>query len=219
MSNLDKHLQAKSNRLNDLETTLRQIQEQLNLVQQELRVEAQLQKAQQTIKTEFETQKKAFKKLLKDACSCFDQEALDDFVSDLNEIATEVRDEYETHSVSDRFLNIEQAQAEDELEALAAPMLVESGDLPPDGDDSIPLTSHHVEQLLDNLESNDLTRLQSILGLNTRLRAQKKIYQQIATLGITRAKLDSVLSLVHSFKQLSSSNGTNQGTIDTTLHT
>ena len=72
MSNLDRHIQAKQNKLDSLEQTLKDIQLQLANLSQELRVEQQLAKAQETIKKEFAGVKSQVAKLVKDACSCFD---------------------------------------------------------------------------------------------------------------------------------------------------
>jgi len=103
-SNIQKHLDQKQNQLTQLEETLKNIQEQLNLVQQQIRVESQIQKAQTTIFNEFKAHKQAIGKLLKDACSCFDVEAIDDFVEDIKQIAEDVKEEYDKHAQSDRFL-------------------------------------------------------------------------------------------------------------------
>ena len=125
MSNLDKHLVNKEQELSTLELSIRQLQEQLNQINQEIRVEKQLAQAQKSIEKEFNGVKEKLFKLFKDACECFSVDALDDMGNDLLEIVEQVKSEYESYAVSDRFLNAETAAIEDEEEVntLSTPFL------------------------------------------------------------------------------------------------
>lgn len=201
-SNLTKHLDAKQSKLTQLEQGLSQLQQQLNELQQQLRVENQLQKAQQSIANEFENQKKAFRKLLKDSCSCFEIEALKDFVEDLKSIQEEVESNYEELQFSDRFLNSEQAEVEDlEEEKIDTNIdsLILSFSVPNENDDVTILDVNHLSYLLSELDSEQLARIQGLLGLSTRIKLKTKIYQQISELNLTRVKLNAIVELVSSF--------------------
>lgn len=200
-SNLNKHLEAKQNRLSELENGLNSLQQQVNELQQQLRVENQLQKAQQSVFKEFHAQKQAFKKLLKDACSCFDIDALKDFVEDLKSIQEDVEANYENLQNSDRFLNSEQAEAEDfeeksDLQLKNFLLVSPAIPLPNETDDLTTLNVNHVEQLLTDLSPEQLSRIQRLLNLNAKIKVKSKIYQQIAELNLTRVKLSAILSLL-----------------------
>jgi hypothetical protein len=203
MSNINKHLQQKEEKLSNLETAIKQIQEQLNSITQELRVESQLAKAQQQISSEWSSEKGKVKKLLKDACSCFDITSLDDFAQDVLEIVEEVKGDYQDYAQSDRFLNSETSAIEDEEPAVIPnnqPLIV--GALPQDDDDQNQLSSYQVLQYFnkDELDADDLAKLQAILNIPGRIKKPENIATAISKTLITRAKLFGIVQLIKSTK-------------------
>jgi len=203
MSNINKHLQQKEEKLSNLETAIKQIQEQLNSITQELRVESQLAKAQQQISSEWSSEKGKVKKLLKDACSCFEITSLDDFAQDVLEIVEEIKGDYHDYAQSDRFLNSETSAIEDEeIEVIPnnQPLIV--GALPQDNDDQTELSSYQILQYFnrDELDVDDLTKLQTILDIPGRIKKPENIATAISKTLITRAKLFGIVQLIKSTK-------------------
>jgi hypothetical protein len=196
MSNIDKHIQNKEDKLDALQSSLQQIQEQLLLLQQELRVEKQLAEAQKTIAGELTSKKAGIKKLMKDMCSCYPVEALDDVLQDLQEIKEEVAAEYEAHSVSDRFLNLDSATEEDaQQEDLSSYTLLPQA-LPDVTDDNTLLTPENLKQILEEVSDEILSKVQSMYGVSSRMKIRSNIYVALSKAGVTRAKLDSLLQLL-----------------------
>jgi hypothetical protein len=203
MSNINKHIQQKEEKLSNLEATLKQIQEQLNSINQELRVESQLAKAQQQISSEWNTEKGKVKKLLKDACSCFEVTALDDFAQDVLEIVMEVKGDYQDYSQSDRFLNSETSAIEDEeVDVIPSNQPLIVGALPQDDDDQNQLSSYQVLQYLnkDELDADDLAKLQAILNIPGRIKKPENVAAAISKTLITRAKLFGIVQLIKATK-------------------
>lgn len=203
MSNIEKHLQQKADKLTSLETAIAQIQEQLNSITQELRVESQLAKAQQQISSEWSTEKNRVKKLLKDSCSCFDITALDDFAQDVLEIVEEVKADYQNYAQSDRFLNAETSALEDDepdVQPSNQPLIM--GALPQNNDDQIELSSYQILQYFnrDELDADDLAKLQAILNIQGRIKKPENIAAAISKTLITRAKLYGIVQLIKATK-------------------
>jgi hypothetical protein len=214
MSNINKHLQQKAEKLSSLEIAIKQIQEQLNSITQELRVESQLAKAQQQISSEWNTEKNKVKKLLKDSCSCFDVTALDDFAQDILEVVEEVKANYDDYQMSDRFLNADTSAIEDEeMETTPTTQpLVMAGSLPQDNDDQTQLSSYQVLQYInrDELDADDLAKLQAILNIPGRIKKPENVAAAISKTLITRAKLFGIVQLIKATKVSNSlSNGHN----------
>jgi hypothetical protein len=205
-SNLNKHLQAKQDRLSNLEQTLRDIQAQLTALNQELRVEQQLAKAQETIAKEFTGIKASLTKLVKDACSCYEPEALDDMLLDLSEIVESVKSEYASYQLSDRFLNQATSEIEDnevnppesagtslnDIPMLASP-------LPPRDDTQTILTSTHILTLVNEmfLGIDEVQRIQSALGIPGRFRKLETLAIALAEANLTAAKFHSIVELLN----------------------
>jgi hypothetical protein len=205
-SNLNKHLQAKQDRLNNLEETLKAIQLQLTNLNQELRVEQQLAKAQESIAKEFKTVKASLTKLLKDSCSCYEPEALDDMLLDISEIVESVKSEYQEYQLSDRFLNSETSDIEDTVETTDTetagtsltniPLL--ASPIPPRDDDKTILTTTHILSLIDFLflGIDELQRIQSALGIPGKFRKIETLAMALSQASLTSAKFYSIVELM-----------------------
>lgn len=214
-SNLNKHLEAKQDRLANLEETLKAIQLQLTALNQEWRVEQQLAKAQETIAKEFGTVKASLTKLLKDACSCYEPEALDDMLLDLGEIVESVKSEYQDYQLSDRFLNQATSEVEDnEVNEVNSPgpggnggnggtsltdMPLLASPLPARDDDQTILTPSHILTLVNSmgLDLSEVQRIQNALGIAGRFRKIENLAIALSQANLTSAKFHSIIQLLN----------------------
>lgn len=206
MSNLNRHIQAKQDKLTQLESTLQAIQAQLAALSQELRVEQQLSKAQESLAKEFNTVKGQVAKIVKDACSCYEPEALDDMLLDITEIIQTVKDEYESYSQSDRFLDAEVATIEDseisDTEVTSHPSANEMPLLamatPDRNNDTDIITGANI--LLYSrelgLDFDDLQRIQMSLGIPGKFRKIDNIAVAIAKANLTATRFYSIAELI-----------------------
>ena len=217
-SNLDRHLNAKQDKLSNLEQAIKDIQTQLTAITQQLRIEQQLAKAQETIAKEFKTVKASLTKLLKDSCSCYEPDALDDMLADLTEIVETVKSEYESYQQSDRFLNSETSLMEDmedtktagtslsELPLLASPV-------PPREDNETILSPSHILSIIDSmfLGINELQRIQGALGISGRYRKLETLAIALSQANLTSSKFYSIVDLLGLGKKNSLSLNGNSG--------
>ena len=206
MSNLNRHIQAKQDKLNQLESTLQTIQAQLAALAQELRVEQQLAKAQESIAKEFFAVKGQVAKIVKDACSCYEPEALDDMLLDITEVIQAVKDEYESYSQSDRFLDAEVATIEDsEISDTAEVTTHPSDEMPllamptPDKDNNTEIISGanilvYSRELGLDLEA--LQRIQASLGIPGKYRKIENISTAISKASLTAVRFHSIAELI-----------------------
>lgn len=218
-SNIDRHLNAKQDKLASLDQAIKDIQLQLTAINQQLRVEQQLAKAQESVAKEFKTIKGSLGKLLKDSCSCYDIDALDDFLLDLTEIVETVKSEYESYQQSDRFLNSETSYIEDaetadetagtslsEIPLLASPV-------PPRDDNETILTSSHILILVNEmfLGIDDCQRIQGALGISGRYRKLETLAIALSQANLTSTKFHSIIDLLGIGKKNSLSLNGNSG--------
>lgn len=105
MTRLNQYSQAMSETLTRQEQALLDIQEQLNQLTQEIRVNQQVHKGQQTFEKELTGWLKQGEKLMKDSASLYPAEALQDLVADVAEMAEKVANNYEDLAQSSRFLS------------------------------------------------------------------------------------------------------------------
>ena len=172
--------------------------QQLKDLQQMFRVQENLAKSQQTFNHQFEKQIKGLISLLKDACSLYPVEALDNLKSELNEIFDEVKEDYENLSKSDRFLNATDDEIEDniiQLKADAPELLAieENKELPPEDDDRQLLTPEQVEKVIEALPSKVINQIKSTLNIHGKIKDLGKISEQIAKIPVTHKKLLSFI--------------------------
>lgn len=210
MGALEKHQRAKQQNLDSLNTALTQIQQQLLDLQQEIRIQGQLAKAQESLAKEFDKAKEGFKRLLRDSCACFDKSALDDMLEDLTTIVEETKADYDRFSESDRFVNMDTANEQDETPQLqsagfhiladASPSI--SKDIPSEDDDTIPLSEKNIETVLIVQPDEVLTKLKPIFGIDGRTKSIDKIASAIAIQKITHYRLRELISLLSSMAEV-----------------
>jgi len=217
-SNLDRHLNAKQDKLSNLEQAIKDIQTQLTAINQELRIEQQLAKAQETIAKEFKTNKASLTKLFKDSCSCYQIDALDDMLADISEIVETVKSEYASYQQSDRFLNSETSLMEDMEDAETAgtslseiPLL--ASPVPPREDNETILSPSHILSIIDSmfLGINELQRIQGALGISGRYRKLETLAIALSQANLTSSKFYSIVDLLGLGKKNSLSLNGNSG--------
>ena len=207
-SNLDKHLNAKQDKLSNLEQAIKDIQLQLASINQELRVQQQLAKAQESVAKEFTGIKASLTKLLKDSCSCYEPEALDDMLLDLSEIVETVKSEYSSYQQSDRFLNQATSEIEDNEVTPPGPggmggtslsdIPLIASPLPDKDDDQTILTSAHILTLINEmfLGIDEVQRIQSALGIPGKFRKLDNLAIALSKANLTAAKFHSIIQLL-----------------------
>lgn len=190
--------QQTATHLEDLSAQVQAIQEQLNLLNQEIRVSNQRHKAQESLAKEWQASLTAMTKIFKDACSVYgDPVALQDMVQDVQATVATVTTDFDKYAQSDRFLNQETAQDQDEDEnTLSSPQpleLVES--LPDENDDEIILSESQLTRILRDEPDEIVHNLRDLAKLNGNLKRRKSIIKAIADRNITYLKLSKAIEL------------------------
>lgn len=127
LQNRNQNTQAQIQGVND---AIAQLQEQLKNLSSEVRVLNQQHKAQENLSKEWNKQLESVKRLLKDSCSVYgDKEALQDMLEDVQELVLSVEDNFDEYAQSDRYLNQETADIEDELDPQLSPANNTQGEL------------------------------------------------------------------------------------------
>jgi hypothetical protein len=194
-------LQSRNNntasQIEAVNTQLIQMQQMIAQMQSEMRVLSQQHKAQETLAKEWDTTQKTIVKQFKDACSVYGSpEAIDDMIADITTAGEEVKANFDDHAQSDRFLNQETAQVEDEhLEVasnvIALPVAIET--LPDEADDTTILSSKQVEQIFETLSDETVKQLQVMFNVSMKLSKRTSIAQAIAKANITFYKLSRLI--------------------------
>jgi len=108
--------------LNGLNEQIAALQEQIKALTSEVRQRSQQKEAQEQLTTEWKKSLSKVHQLLKDACSVYgDPEVLNDMLGDVQDLSIEVTNNFADYAQSDRYLNVDTADIEDEeLNALPA---------------------------------------------------------------------------------------------------
>jgi predicted nucleic acid-binding Zn-ribbon protein len=114
MSRLQPYINQQQQQIENAVSAISDLQKQLNELQQQVRVQQQVNQAQQTAEKEVKDWLNQGKKLFKDLCGVFPKEALQDLVSEIDTIVTEVSQSYEQYATSERFLQGSQEEEETE---------------------------------------------------------------------------------------------------------
>ena len=130
MSSLNQFIEKQEQNVNQLNETLLNLQQQLNDLQTQIRVQEQVHQAQKTANKEVEDWLKQGRKLFKDLCSIYPAEALEDLAQEVVEMSQDVQDNYSEYQESGRFLNGEEEEDDvtetDGKDMKDIPMLVEN---------------------------------------------------------------------------------------------
>ena len=221
MSSLNQFIQEQEQDVNQLNQTLLNLQQQLNDLQTQIRVQQQVHQAQKTANKEVEDWLKQGRKLFKDLCSVFPTEALEDLAQEVVEMSQEVQDNYEEYQQSGRFLNGEEDEDEvtetDEKDMKHIPMLVEN--LPHVDDDEQVLFDSQIEAIISNKPTEIIEFIRQQFNVSGRIKKMSALTRKLAENKLTRKRLEQILTAAElttgvtgATKMLMTSNGNGNGT-------
>ncbi len=105
MTSLQQFINNKAQDIQEAKNQISELQQQLNDLTQKLRGQEQLHQAQKSAETEVAKELNQLKKLFKDLCGIYPVEAIDNLVEDIQQMAEEVKVDYDQYAESGRFLN------------------------------------------------------------------------------------------------------------------
>jgi uncharacterized phage infection (PIP) family protein YhgE len=194
MTRLQSYINQEQQQIENALGAIADLQRQLNELQQQVRVQQQVNQAQQTAEKEVKDWLNQGKKLFKDLCGVFPKEALQDLVSEIDALATEVSQSYEQYATSERFL--QGAEDEEETETptkvTELPLIVEA--LPAEEDNQTILTAEQIERIISGNDDTVLDELKQRFNIQ-RVRTVQGLAKKLEELNITRKKLQDCLIL------------------------
>lgn len=207
MTTLNQRNQSTASAISSVNEQLAQMQQMMLNLQSEVRSLSQQHKAQETLTKEWSGTQKTIEKQLKDACSVYNSpDAIDDMVSDIVAIAESVKENFDSHSESDRFLNQETAEYEDEtVNDNVIPMIAESVSLPEKDDNITILTSKQIEIILEPLTEETLKQLKGMFNISNKITRINSMAMAIAKNGLTHSKLSRLINNIEGQQLLLSS--------------
>jgi hypothetical protein len=193
MSNLNNRNQNTAQAIASVNDQLEQMHQLMLNLQSEVRQLSQQHKAQETLTKEWSKTTKTIEKQLKDACSVYTSpEAIDDMIEDIKIVAETIKENFDDHAQSDRFLNQETADLEDEdinpivsLKALAMPDLE---------DDVTILNPPSIEVMLESLEDETLVNLKSMLNISNKITKLSSLSIAMSKHNLTAFKLAKLIT-------------------------
>lgn len=198
---LQNYIENQAERIESSLLSIAQIQKQLSELEHEVRVSQQINTAQKSAKKEVDEWLKKGEKLLKDMCSVFPKEALQDMVVAIQEMSDSISINYEEYQQSQRFLKGDVAQSpvssspEPEMVILEAlpPIPVEES-MPDVSDDTISLNQHQIEYVLQTVDSDVLAELKTRCNLN-RINKLSTLASRLSERPLTYHQLNTMLKV------------------------
>ncbi len=221
MSSLQKFIDNQAQTVEQSLEAIADLQQQLNELQGQVRVQQQIGQAQKTANKEVEDWLKQGKKLMKDLCSVFPVEALEDLAEEVVEMSQEVQDNYSEYQQSGRFLNGEEDEDEvtetDGKDMKDIPMLVEN--LPDVEDDEQVLFASQIEAVIQGKSSEIIEFIRQQFNISGRIKKMSALTRKLAENELTRKRLEQILTAAElttgvtgATKMLMTSNGNGNGT-------
>ena len=209
MTSLQQTIDRSNSQIQELANQAKLIEQQLRDLQHQIKIMGVKTELQTNTQNQFKDILSSFRTLARNACSCLEKKDLDLFLIDLTQIVEEAKANYDEYHQSDRILNQQTQEIEDEevSESTALPqpdashytVLVEaSTDLPEPDNDTYLLSSDQVEQVIKDCPETTLNRLKGLLNLNSRLRNLTSIAKAISQKQITHQKLLDLIELINS---------------------
>lgn len=127
-------------------------------------------------------------------CGVFPKEALQDLVSEIDVLASEVSQSYEQYATSDRFLQgaEEEEETETPMDVKDLALIVEA--LPAEDDNQTLLTAAQIERLISGNDDTVLDELKQRFNIQ-RVRTVQGLAKKLEELKLTRRKLQDCLTL------------------------
>ncbi len=133
--------------------------------------------------------------MFKDLCSIYPLSVLDDLADEIADMAEEVKENYEEHAQSGRFLNgVEEEEIESNstlTDAKDYPLIVES--LPDIEDNSTILTSSQIETIIKSKDAQVHSFIRQQLGINRRVKQLSTLTKKMAEKQLTRKLLEDII--------------------------
>ncbi len=196
MKSLNKYIDNHNQQIQSSLEAIANLQQQLNDFQQKLRIDQQLHQAQKTAEAEVSDTLNHLKKLFKDICGVFPPEALNDLADEIADMAEEVKENYEEHAQSGRFLNgAEDEETEESKELTDAndyTLIAEA--LPLENDNEIILTQSQIETIIRHKGDNILTFMKQQLGISKRIKQMSTLSQKMAEQKLTRKRIEDIMT-------------------------
>lgn len=209
MTSLNKYIENQSQHIEGSLQEIAKLQQQLNDLQQKLRIDQQIHQAQKTAEVEVSKSLAQLKKLFKDLCGIYPVEVLDDLTNEIADMAEEVKENYQEHAKSGRFLNGAEDEEIEEIseltEAKDYPLIAES--LPLEDDNETILTQSQVETIIRHKDENALTFLKQYLGINRRIKQMSTLSQKMAEIQLTRKRIEDIIKAAELVSKPLSLNG------------
>ena len=159
-----------NSQISALNDQLAQMQQMIADMQTQMRQLNQQHKAQETLTKEWESTTKTVTKAFKDACSVYGSpEAIDDMIIDLQSIADEVKQDFDTYAESDRYLNQVTAEIEDEEFEVIEPVAVLESVMPDENDNETNLTPRQIETIIEVVNEDVLSQLRTLFEISGRV--------------------------------------------------
>lgn len=189
---INNYIAQQNELINNSLSTIERLETELRELKQQLRIQHQLQKAQESAQSELNKWLEQGKKLFKDCASVFPETFLDDMVAEVGDIASEVKEQYDNYSQSDRFLNSDTQEEQDtNLDAPIPPMPTDTQILiplpQPDNDDDTILGTYRLRALLKDLDTDLVREIKQVFGL-TKLRTIETLADALSEKHITKNK-------------------------------
>lgn len=203
-------LQSRNNntasQIEGMTAQLTQMQEMIAQMQSEMRALSQQHKAQETLTKEWRNTQKTIIKQFKDACSVYGSpEAIDDMIADIANAGEEIKANFDDHAQSDRFLNQETAELEDQhlnepdTNVIALPVAIS---IPDENDDTIILDSKQIEQILNPLSDETIKQLKMMFNISMKLSKISSISPQLAKSKLTHYRLSRLIANIEGQQSL-----------------
>ena len=195
MTSLNKYIDNHNQEIESSLEAIANLQQQLNDIQQKLRIDQQIHQAQKTAEAEVSNSLNHLKKLFKDLCGIYPVSVLDDLADEIADMAEEVKENYEEHAQSGRFLNgVEEEEIEESKELTDAkdyPLIVES--LPEIEDNTTILTSSQIETIIKSKDAQVHSFIRQQLGISGRVKQLSTLTKKMADKQLTRKRLEDII--------------------------
>jgi len=190
-------INATEQSINDIQAQIDLLKQQMSEFEQKMRVIKQVETAQESAQQELQNWIYTFisegKKIIKDACGVFPETFIDDIQAEINEqfdeVKQEVQENYNKYSQSDRFLNSETQQQQDEQsqQSLLADAL-------PENPQEI-LNENQIQQVITPLEEKQVTFIRNKLSISNRIKKINSLARAIAKKQVSYQQLLNFIEL------------------------
>ncbi|MGB5769616.1 MAG: hypothetical protein WBM32_07065 [Crocosphaera sp.] len=218
MSSLQKFIDNQTQAVEQSLEMIADLQQQLNELTTQLRVQQQIGQAQKSANFEVEDWLKQGKKLMKDLCSIFPAEALEDLAQEVVEMSKEVQDNYSEYQQSARFLTGAEEEEEEVTDTDAKELTILVENLPDIDDDEQVLFASQIEQIIQGKPPEIVEFIRQQFNVSGRIKKMSALTRKLAENRLTRKRLEQIIqaaeltTTVTGMKVLATTNNNGNGT-------